>query len=191
MNYSDYNLSGVVVAILATDGFEESELLEPFEAFKESGAEVHVISLEEGEIEAYEGGETGEKVPVDFALADVSVTDYDALVLPGGLDNPDTLRSEEDAVDFVRAFCEEGKPIGAICHAPWLLIEAGIAKGRRLTSHPSIRTDLENAGAHWEDVEVASHHGIITSRSPDDLDAFCAAIVTELADGLSSQEIAA
>ena len=191
MNYSDYDLNGTVVAILATNGFEESELLEPQAALEEAGAEVHIVSLDDEDIEPAEGGELGDPVEVDFTLSEVTIADYDLLVLPGGVENPDTLRNDEDAVDFVRAFSEEGKPIAAICHGPWLLIEAGIAKGRRLTSYPSIKTDLENAGATWVDQEVVSHHGIITSRSPEDLDAFCKAIVLELSEGLSSQDLAA
>ena len=178
------------IMILATDGFEQSELEVPLRQLRKAGATVHVVSLETGEITGWEKKDWGTAVTVDRALADVRVTDYDALALPGGQINPDLLRVEQNAVDFIRAFHAAGKPVAAICHAPWLLIEAGLVKGRRATSYKSIRTDMENAGAHWEDAETVRDGNLITARKPADLDAFVAAIV-EAVEGGSAQRSAA
>lgn len=168
------------IAILATDGFEQSELMEPQKHLKEAGFDVDVVSLKGGSIRGWKGKDWGESVKVDVLLSEVSVEDYDALVLPGGVINPDKLRMEADAVDFVRAFDEAGKPLAAICHGPWLLAESGAAKGRQVTSWPSLRTDLTNAGATWKDEEVVVDGHLITSRKPDDIPAFNQAIIDAL-----------
>jgi len=168
------------VAILATHGFEQSELLEPRQRLKAAGFSVDVVSPEAAEIRGWKDKDWGERVPVDVVLSDASPDDYDALVLPGGVINPDILRTNADAVAFIRAFDEAGKPLAAVCHGPWLLAEAGAARGREVTSWPSVRTDLQNAGAQWKDAEVVVDGHIITSRKPDDLPAFSAAIIDAL-----------
>ena len=177
-------LRGKKVAILAADGVEKSELTEPRQAVEEAGADVDLVSLENGEIQSMENDmDRSDTFPVDKVVADVSAGDYDALILPGGLVNPDNLRADEDAVAFVHAFFEAGKPVGAICHGPWTMVEAGVVRGRKLTSYPSIQTDLRNAGAEWVDEEVVVDQGLVTSRSPDDLEAFCAKLIEEFAEG--------
>lgn len=177
------SLQGKKVAILATDGFEESELVAPRDAVLEAGAEVHVVSLAPGEIQGVQHDEKGGTVPVDRVVTDVSPDDYDALLLPGGVKNPDLLRQDAAAVAFVKAMAEALKPIGAICHGPWLLVEAGVVRGRTVTSYPSLRTDIVNAGGTWVDEEVHTDHGLVTSRRPDDLAAFNAKVVEEFAEG--------
>lgn len=176
-------IQGKRIAILSTDGFEQSELEVPLKHLRSEGAEVHVVSLKSGEIMGWDGKDWGRAVPVDAVLTEVSATDYDALVLPGGQINPDLLRVEAEAISFIRDFWTDGKVIGAICHAPWLLVEAGIVKGRRVTSYGSIQTDVKNAGGLWEDSEVVTDKGLVTSRKPDDLPAFCAKLVEEIAEG--------
>lgn len=176
-------LDGKKIAILATDGFEQSELEVPLKELRAAGAEVHVVSPESDEIRGWDENDWGRTVKVDRALADAASGDYDALVLPGGQINPDVLRADEKAVAFVKAFWDEQKVIGAICHGPWLLVEAGIAKGRKVTSYKSIRTDLQNAGAEWQDAEVVADQGLVTSRNPGDLQAFVAKIVEEMNEG--------
>jgi protease I len=176
-------LSGKRVAILATDMFEQVELVEPRKAVEQAGAEVELVSLETGEIQGFDHYDQADTFPVDRAVADVSADDYDALLLPGGVGNPDTLRMDEDAVRFVRSFFEQGKPVAAICHAPWLLVEADVVRGRNVTSFWSIRTDVRNAGGNWSDEEVVVDDGLVTSRSPDDLPAFNAKVVEEFAEG--------
>jgi protease I len=177
-------LEGKKVAILAADGVERVELVESRKAVEDAGAETELVSLEAGEIQSMNHDiEPADKVPVDREVSDVSVDDYDALLLPGGTVNPDKLRMDEDAVSFVRDFAESGKPIGAICHGPWTLVEADVVRGRKLTSYPSIRTDLRNAGAEVLDQEVVTDQGLVTSRNPDDLPAFCAKVVEEFAEG--------
>jgi protease I len=166
------NLGGKRIAILATDGFEEMELLEPKERLTRAGAAVEVVSPKTGPIRAWRFTNWGGLVAVDRTIGAASVDAYDALILPGGLINPDRLRAIQQAVAFVRAFAESGKPVGAICHGPWLLVEAGILKGRRATSYPSIRTDLENAGAIWVDEPVVVDGNLVTSRRPKDLARF-------------------
>ncbi len=171
------------IAILATDGFEQSELTEPRRALMEAGHEVSVVSLESGSIRGVKGHEPGDEVDVDRTLADVSTDDFDALVLPGGVYNPDTLRQEASAVDFVRDFMESGKPLAAICHGPWLLVEADLLRGRRATSFASIRTDMRNAGANWVDEAVVVDGNLITSRNPGDLEAFCSTTLEAVVNG--------
>ncbi len=173
-------LDGKNIAILATNGFEQSELMVPMETLRKAGAKVHVVSPEEGEIKGWEKDNWGKTVPVDVALKDASVDDYDALVLPGGQINPDLLRVNPQAVQFVRAFWDTNKLIAAICHAPWLLIEADIVTGLRATSYPSIRKDMINASANWVDEEVVLDQAVITSRNPGDLEAFCDTIIEEM-----------
>jgi protease I len=177
------DLSGKRVAILATDMFEQVELVEPRKAVEEAGADVDLVSLETGEIQGFNHYDKADKFPVDKAVSDVSADDYDALLLPGGVGNPDTLRTDEDAVAFVRSFFDQGKPVAAICHAPWMLVEAGVARGRKLTSFWSIKTDVKNAGGNWVDEQVVVDNGLVTSRSPDDLSAFCPKVVEEFAEG--------
>lgn len=166
------DLTGKKIAILATHGFERSELVEPKEKLAGGGAEVRVLSPEQGEIRAWNHTEWADTVPVDRAVASADVGDYDALVVPGGQINPDLLRTDERAVAFVRAFVETGKPVAAICHGPWMHVEAGVLDGRRATSYHSIRTDVMNAGAEWSDQEVVVDGNLITSRKPDDLPGF-------------------
>ncbi|HEY9185631.1 MAG TPA: type 1 glutamine amidotransferase domain-containing protein [Salegentibacter sp.] len=171
------------VAILATNGFEESELKSPKEAMEKEGFKVDIISIEKGKIKGWaDGGWSGE-VEVDHAVKDVNAKDYNGLVLPGGVMNPDTLRRDEDVVSFVRDFFEQKKPVGAICHAGWTLIEADVVKGRTMTSYNSIKTDLKNAGANWVDKEVVVDQGFVTSRNPNDLPAFNGKIIEEIKEG--------
>lgn len=179
------------VAILATHGYERSELHEPLDYLKEHGAEVHILSLDEGEIKSWSDGDWGDPVRVDSKVSDASPDDFDALVLPGGVINPDLLRVNADAVGFIRNFAETGKPLAAICHAPWLLAETGIADGRNMTSFKSIRTDIVNAGANWRDEAVVVDEGIITSRNPDDLQAFCEKIAEEIREGKHERTVQA
>jgi protease I len=176
------SLRGRSIAVLATDGFEYSELTEPKRLLEEAGAEVRVIAPgEAGQIKGWKGGDWAGGVPVDLALADADSANFDALVLPGGVMNPDKLRTQPAAVALVQAFAKAGKPVAAICHGPWTLINAGLVKGRKLTSWPSLRTDLENAGATWEDREVVRDGNLITSRKPDDIPAFTNALIEVLA----------
>ena len=181
------NLSGKRVAILATDGVEQVELLEPRKALEEAGAEADVVAPKKGSIKGWDHDHWGQEIDVDIELSHANADDFDALVLPGGVMNPDHLRLDESAVAFVRSFFDAGKPVAAICHAPWLLIQAGVAKGRKLTSYPSLRLDLENAGADWVDEEVVVDQGLVTSRKPDDLPAFNRKMVEEIAEGVHAR----
>ena len=174
-------LDGKRIAIMATDGFEQSELEKPLEALRQAGAVVEIVSPKPGEIQGFEHLAPSRKIAVDRTLGEADAGDYDALVLPGGVANPDQLRINDQALAFVRGFSDAGKPIGAICHAPWILINAGLARGRTLTSWPTLRLDLKNAGANVLDQEVVVDRGLVTSRKPADLPAFCARIIEEFA----------
>lgn len=179
---SNTTLKGRRVAVLATDGFEHSELTEPKRLLEEAGAEVTVIAPgDAAQIKGWKGGDWAGSVPVDLALAKAKTGDFDALVLPGGVINPDKLRLKSEAIDFIRTFGGTGKPVAAICHGPWTLIDAGLVKGRNVTSWPSLRNDLENAGAKWQDSEVVADGQLITSRNPDDIPAFAKALIEKLA----------
>lgn len=177
------NLSGKRIAILATDGVEQVELLEPQRALKDADANVQVVSPKAGSIRGWNRTEWGTTIPVDLVLDEARAEDFDGLVIPGGVKNPDTLRMNERAVQFVRDFYTSGKPIAAICHAPWLLIEADVVRDRTVTSYPSLKTDLKNAGADWVDREVVTDEGIVTSRKVDDIPAFNRKMIEEFAEG--------
>ena len=181
-------LSGMRVAVLATDGVEQVELERPWQALEEAGAEPELVSLEAGEITAYQHIDKGDRRQVDTTVGDADPDDYAALVLPGGVINGDFVRADTDAVAFVKAFFDAGKPVAAICHAPWVLAEADVVRGRRMTSWPSLQTDLRNAGAKWVDEEVVVDGSLVTSRKPDDLDAFVAAIVEVFAKAEADAE---
>ena len=178
------SLSNRKVAILTEEGFEQVELTSPKQALEAAGATVHVISPKSGTIKAWDKTDWGITINVDKQLSEVSPDDYDALVLPGGVLNPDKLRQNKEAVAFASAFLDEGKPVAAICHGPQLLIETGLIKGRRLTSYPSLQTDLKNAGADWVDQQVVTDNGLVTSRTPADLDAFNAKMIEEIGEGV-------
>jgi protease I len=179
------------IAILATDGFEQSELVQPLEKLKAAGAAVDVISIKSGEIKGWDESDWGDSVKVDKLVGDVSVNDYDALVLPGGQINPDKLRADETAVKFVHDFYNTKKTLAAICHGPWLLVEAGVIKDRDVTSYKSIKTDIVNAGGRWHDEEVVTDQALITSRNPNDLPAFIAKIIEEVEEGRHEKREAA
>jgi protease I len=176
------------VAFLATAGVEQIELAEPWKAVESEGGTPELISLESGEIQGFDHLDKDQTFAVDRAVADASPDDYDGLVLPGGVANPDFLRADEDAVRFVRSFFEAGKPVAAICHAPWTLVEADVVRGRTLTSWPSLRTDIRNAGGEWVDEAVHVDQGLVTSRKPDDLPAFCDKLVEEICEGRHDQQ---
>jgi protease I len=180
-----------IALLVANEGIEQVELERPREAIESAGADVELIAPEAGQAQAFDHLDKGDTFDVDRTVADADPSDYDGLVLPGGVANPDNLRMDDDAVAFVRSFFEEGKPVAAICHAPWTLIEARVVEGRTLTSFPSLRTDLENAGATWVDEEVHVDNGLVTSRKPDDLDAFCAKAIEEFAEGVHEEQRAA
>lgn len=171
------------VAILATDGVEQVELLEPRKALDAAGAKTEVISPKGGQIKGWNHTEWGQKIAVDVELNSADPTQYDALLLPGGVMNPDHLRQEPAAVQFVRSFFEAHKPVAAICHAPWMLVEAGVVRGRKLTSWPSLQTDIRNAGGEWTDQQVVTDQGLVTSRKPDDIPAFNKKMIEEFAEG--------
>jgi protease I len=180
-------LNGKKVAILTETGFEEVELTSPKKALEEAGAVVHIVSPQKDKVKAWDHDHWSIELPVDVNVEKANVEDYDALVVPGGVINPDKMRTNKDCVEFAQQFLEKGKPVAAICHGPQLLIETGLVDGRNLTSYPSIRTDLENAGAMWEDKEVIVDNGLVTSRSPKDLEAFNKKMIEEIAEGIHSQ----
>lgn len=176
-------LNGKKIAILATDGFEQSELTKPLETLRNEGADVRVISPMAGEIKGWSGKDWGDAVKVDMTLDSAKVEDFDALVLPGGVMNPDKLRATESAVRFVKEFVQSGKPVGAICHGPWLLVEADVIRGKKVTSYGSIKTDMKNAGGEWVDLEVVCDQGLVTSRKPADIPAFVSKLTEEILEG--------
>jgi protease I len=181
-------LSGKKVAFLATDGVEQVELSEPWQAVKSEGGTPELISLESGEIQGFNHLDKGDTFKVDKTAAEADASDYDGLVLPGGVANPDFLRADENAVSFTRAFFEAGKPVAAICHGPWTLVEADVVRGRTLTSWPSLQTDIKNAGGEWVDEEVHVDSGLVTSRKPDDLPAFCDKLAEEICEGRHDEQ---
>jgi len=181
-------LNGKRVAFLATDGVEQVELTEPWEAVEKAGGKPELVSLETGEIQGFNHRDKGDTFPVDKTVKDADAGEYDGLVLPGGVVNPDVLRMDSKAMAFVASFFEQGKPVGAICHGPWALVETGVVKGRTVTSWPSLKTDIENAGGTWVDEEIVVDRGLFTSRNPDDLPAFCEKLVEEMAEGKHAEQ---
>ena len=184
-------LQGKRVAFLATDMVEQVELTEPWKAVEQAGGTPELISLEDGEIQGFNHYDKADTFKVDKTVEEASADDYDALVLPGGVGNPDTLRTDENAVELTRQFFEQGKPVGVICHGPWMLVEAGVVRGRKVTSWPSLQTDIRNAGGEWVDEEVVVDNGLVTSRKPDDLPAFNEKIVEEFCEGKHAAQAAA
>ncbi|WP_417524561.1 type 1 glutamine amidotransferase domain-containing protein [Marinovum sp.] len=178
------------ILVVATHGFEQSELEFPRDQLRAKGATVEVATLDGQAIKGWEGKDWGREAKADLKVSDAKAEDYDAIVLPGGQINPDLLRVEKDVLSLIKDFYDSGKVVAAICHAPWLLIEAGLVKGRQLTSYPSVRTDVENAGGHWQDKEVVADMGIVTSRKPDDLKAFVSKIVEEIEEGKHDRQAA-
>jgi deglycase len=181
-------LKGKKIAFLAAEGVEQVELTEPWKAVEQAGGQPELISLEEGEIQGFNHYDKADTFKVDRTVEEASANDYDALVIPGGVGNPDTMRGDENAVQLVREFFEHGKPVGVICHGPWMLVEAGVVRGRRVTSWPTLQTDIRNAGGEWVDEEVVVDQGLVTSRKPDDLPAFNAKIVEEFCEGRHEQQ---
>ena len=182
-------LTGKTIAFLvAPEGVEQVELTEPWAAVEQAGGTPKLLSVESGKVQAFHHLDKADTFGVDTVVADADPESYDGLVLPGGVANPDALRTDEDAVAFVRAFFEGRKPVGAICHAPWTLVEAGVLEGRTITSWPSLQTDIRNAGGTWVDEEVVVDQGLVTSRKPDDLEAFCAKAVEELCEGVHAEQ---
>lgn len=182
------SLNGKRVAILVEDGFEQVEMTSPKMALEEAGAKTYIISPKADKVKGWEHTEWGQEFPVDVVIDQANANDYDALILPGGVMNPDKLRTNRKAVQFVRSFFDQRKPVAAICHGPWMLAEAGVVKGRKVTSYPSIQTDLKNAGANWVDQEVVVDQGLVTSRKPDDLPAFNRKLIEEIAEGQHARQ---
>jgi protease I len=185
------NLKGKKVAILVTDGFEQVELLQPREALNKAGADTKVVSLKEGPVKGWDMTKWGKEVPADLTLDIAKPDDFDALLLPGGVINPDKLRMEPKAVAFVKSFFDAGKPVAAICHGPWMLVEAGVARGRKIASWPSIKTDVRNAGAEWVDKEAVTDGNLVTARKPDDIPAFNRAMIELFSSGVQHKRPAA
>jgi deglycase len=183
---ADQKLQGKKIAFIATDMVEEVELTKPWEAVEEAGGQPELVSIETGEIQAFNHYDKSNTYTVDKDFSTARVGDYDGLVIPGGVGNPDTMRADDDAVEFVRSFFEAGKPVAVICHGPWMLVEADVVRGRKVTSWPSIKTDIQNAGGNWVDEEVVVDQGLVTSRKPDDLPAFCKKMVEEFCEGVHS-----
>ena len=183
-------LSGKRVAFLATDGVEQVELTEPWKAVEEAGGSPELVSLQDGQIQGFDHLDKADTFDVDIAVAAADASKYDGLVLPGGVANGDFVRADEDAVAFVRSFFKAGKPVGVICHGPWVLVEADVLSGRKITSYPSVKTDLRNAGAEWVDEEVVVDSGLVSSRRPDDLPAFCEKVVEEICEGVHEEQAA-
>jgi protease I len=183
------DLSGKRIAFLMdNEGIEQVELVEPRKAIEDAGAETDLVAPEAGKVQAFDHLDKADTFDVDKTVSEVNASDYDGVVLPGGVANPDNLRTDEDAVAFLKAFFEEGKPVAAICHAPWMLVEADVVEGRRLTSWPSLRTDIRNAGGEWVDEEVVTDSGLVTSRKPDDLPAFIDKAIEEFAEGVHTEQ---
>jgi protease I len=176
-------LDGKKVAILVTDGFEQVEMTKPREALNQAGAETKIVSLKPGKIQGMQHADKGDKFDVDLTLDEARPEEFDALMIPGGLMNPDALRSNDDALEFTRHFFREGKPVAAICHGPWVLIDAGVVRGRTLTSWPAIKTDVKNAGGKWVNEQVVVDNGLVTSRQPDDIPAFNKKMIEEFCEG--------
>jgi protease I len=191
MTHHEHRLDGKRVAVVAADTVEQVELSEPWKALEQAGAKPELISIEPGEIQAFNHFDRADTFPVDRTIEEVGADDYDALLLPGGVGNPDILRTDENVVQFVRDFFEQGKPVAAICHGPWTLVEAGVLRGRTVTSWPSLQTDIRNAGGTWVDEEVVVDRGLVTSRKPDDLPAFIDKMLEEFAEGKHVEEHAA
>lgn len=181
-------VKGKKVAVLATDGVEQSEFDQPVQALKDAGAEVTIVSLKSGTFKAWDKKDWGKEIAVDKTVDSVKAADYDALVLPGGVMNPDKLRMNKDAISFTKDFMTAGKPVAAICHGPWLLVEADAVKGKKITSYPSIKTDIINAGGNWVDQEVVTDMGLVTSRNPNDLPAFCKKMLEEIGEGVHNRK---
>jgi protease I len=183
------DLSGKRIAFLMdNEGIEQVELVEPRKAIEDAGAETDLIAPEGGQVQAFNHLDKADKFDVDKTVSEADVSDYDGVVLPGGVANPDNLRGDEDAVAFLKGFFEAGKPVAAICHAPWMLVEAGVVEGRKVTSFPSLQTDIRNAGGDWVDEEVVTDSGLVTSRKPDDLPAFNAKAIEEFAEGVHDEQ---
>jgi protease I len=180
---AEQQLQGKRVAIIAADMFEQVELVEPRKALEDAGAETEVISMEPGEIQGFNHFDKADKTKVDKTVEEADASDYDALMIPGGVGNPDLMRGDENMVEFVRAFFEAGKPVAAICHGPWMLVEADVVRGRKLTSWPTLQTDIRNAGGDWVNEEVVTDQGLVTSRKPDDIPAFSRKMIEEIREG--------
>jgi protease I len=191
MTHHEHRIDGKKVAVVAADMVEQVELSEPWKALEQAGAKPELISIEPGEIQAFNHFDRADTFPVDRTIEEVGADDYDALLLPGGVGNPDILRTDENVVQFVRDFLEQGKPVAAICHGPWTLVEAGVLRGRTVTSWPSLQTDIRNAGGTWVDEEVVVDRGLVTSRKPDDLPTFIDKMLEEFAEGKHVEEHAA